>query len=100
MFAIKDLMTLLSNWNKRCKAKARISQIEQVRDSFQVKEKCGTLYLMCQGVPYKKISADLTATQIVSLIDESRATMLSYLDEKQQNSSIDSIILSCDTAGI
>lgn len=50
---MKDLVTILKNWRIRRRQNEWSNKLKEIQDSFQVKELNGSLYLMCQGVPYK-----------------------------------------------
>lgn len=76
---MKDLITIFQDWRNRCRQKAEETRMRQVRDSFQVRELNGTLYLMCQGVPYASVDATETADGIVARLSEARGVMGRYL---------------------
>lgn len=79
---MKDLVTILKNWRIRLRQNEWSNKLKEIQDSFQVKELNGSLYLMCQGVPYKQVSELASATEITSMLGEARGAMRTYLESK------------------
>ena len=61
---MKVLVTLIKKWRNRRRKTQWSNKLREIKDSFQVKELNGTLYLMCQGVPYKEVPHLLSAEEI------------------------------------
>lgn len=72
---MKVLATLIKKWRNRRRKTQWSKKLWEIKDSFQVKELNGTLYLMCQGVPYKEVPHLLSA-------EEARGAMKHYLTSK------------------
>lgn len=79
---MKDLVTILKNWRIRRRQNEWSNKLKEIQDSFQVKELNGSLYLMCQGVPYKQVAELASATEITSMLGEARGAMRTYLESK------------------
>lgn len=79
---MKGLVTLVKDWRNRRRQYERNNRLKEIQDSFQVKELNGTLYLMCQGVPYKQVNEIASAVEITASLNEARMAMSSYLESK------------------
>lgn len=79
---MKVLVNLIKKWRNRRRKTEWSNKLREIKDSFQVKELNGTLYLMCQGVPYKQVSELASATEITSMLGEARGAMRTYLESK------------------
>lgn len=77
-----DLVTVLKNWRNRRRQNEWSNKLKEIKDSFQVKELNGTIYLMCQGVPYKQVPNNATASEITTLLNEARSSMRAYLESE------------------
>lgn len=84
---MKVLVTLIKKWRNRRRKTQWSNKLREIKDSFQVKELNGTLYLMCQGVPYKEVPQISSAVEITALLDEARAAMKHYLTSKDDEPS-------------
>lgn len=63
---------------------AHRQQVDMVVRRFNLKEVNGEIFLMCQGVPYKRVAPGTTAKEILSMLDDARLSALEY--ERLQNS--------------
>lgn len=79
---MKVLVTLIKKWRNRRRKTQWSNKLREIKGSFQVKELNGTLYLMCQGVPYKEVPQISSAVEITALLDEARGAMKHYLASK------------------
>lgn len=79
---MKVLVNLIKRWRNRRRKTEWSNKLREIKDSFQVKELNGTLYLMCQGVPYKEVPHLLSAEEITALLEEARGAMKHYLISK------------------
>ena len=79
---MKYLVNLIKNWRNRCRQNEWSNKLQEIKDSFQVNELNGTLYLMCQGVPYKEVPQISSAEEITALLDEARVAMRHHLESK------------------
>lgn len=79
------LVTAIKNWRNRRRQAQWSMKLQEIKSSFQVKELDGTIYLMCQGVPYKQIPHEATATTITTLLNEARASMRAYYEGKEDD---------------
>lgn len=84
---MKVLVTLIKKWRNRRRKTQWSNKLREIKDSFQVKELNGTLYLMCQEVPYKEVPQISSAVEITALLDEARAAMKHYLTSKDDEPS-------------
>lgn len=79
---MKYLVNLIKKWRNRRRQNEWSNKLQEIKDSFQVKELNGTLYLMCQGVPYKEVPQISSAEEITALLEEARSAMKHYLISK------------------
>ena len=79
---MKVLVNLIKKLRNRRRKTEWSNKLREIKYSFQVKELNGTLYLMCQGVPYKEVPQISSAVEITALLDEARAAMKHYLASK------------------
>lgn len=79
---MKVLVNLIKRWRNRRRKTEWSNKLREIKDSFQVKELNGTLYLMCQGVPYKEVPQISSAVEITALLEEARGAMKHYLASK------------------
>lgn len=83
---MKVLVNLIKRWRNRRRKTEWSNKLREIKDSFQVKELNGTLYLMCQGVPYKEVPQISSAIEITALLEEARGAMKHYLSSKDYES--------------
>lgn len=79
---MKVLVNLIKRWRNLRRKTEWSNKLREIKDSFQVKELNGTLYLMCQGVPYKEVPQISSAVEITALLEEARGAMKHYLASK------------------
>lgn len=79
---MKVLVNLIKRWRNLRRKTEWSNKLREIKYSFQVKELNGTLYLMCQGVPYKEVPPLLSAEEITALLEEARGAMKHYLISK------------------
>ena len=79
---MKVLVNLIKRWRNLRRKTEWSNKLREIKDSFQVKELNGTLYLMCQGVPYNEVPHLLSAEEITALLEEARGAMKHYLISK------------------
>lgn len=79
---MKDLVTLFKNWRNSRRQKALSNKLKEIRNTFEVKERKGMLFLMCDGIPYKIIHNGLSAGEINDLLLEARMSMRIYFGFK------------------
>lgn len=81
-----DLIAPIRNWRNRLRSKQWTQKLRQIKDTFQVKELNGTIYLMCEDVPYKEISKTASVEEITKLLSEARSTARRYHESKGNGS--------------
>lgn len=79
---MKVLVNLIKRWRNLRRKTEWSNKLREIKYSFQVKELNGTLYLMCQGVPYNEVPHLLSAEEITALLEEARGAMKHYLISK------------------
>lgn len=79
---MKGLITIVREWRSRRSQKEWRNKLQMIHNTFQVEELNGILYLMCDGVPYKQIDSNASATEITVLLGESRNAMRVYQKSK------------------
>lgn len=85
---MKGLVTSIKNWRNRRRQNALSNKLREIEKTFQVEERNGILYLMCDGVPYKALSQMLTAGEITELLSDARASMRNYFDIRNDGTTI------------
>lgn len=81
-----DLITSIRNWRNKLRSEQWSQKLRQINDTFQVKELDGTIYLMCDGVPYKEINKYASAEEITRLLSEARSASMKYHECKANGS--------------
>lgn len=82
---MKVLVNLIKRWRNSRRKSEWNNKLREIQDSFQVKELNGTLYLMCQGVPYREVPQISSAVEITAQLDEARAAMKHYLQSNDHD---------------
>lgn len=80
------LVNLIKKWRNRRRKAEWSNKLQEIKDSFQVKELNGALYLMCQGIAYKEVPQISSAVEITALLEEARCAMKRYLTSKDYES--------------
>lgn len=66
------MIKYITNWWRDYKAKGRLAEINRMRDTFRIKEKNGSLWLMHNDTAIDKIAPFASSEEIVTILNETR----------------------------
>lgn len=82
---IKNINEILHAWREQRRAKLRAQRQCEIKRTFQVTELNGSLYLTCNGIPYKEVANGETSKQITDRLNDARNAMRSYMESKESD---------------
>lgn len=75
---IKKIKDILAQWRQEKQEATERQNLEYLSSRFQVKERNGNLYLISDGMPFKKLNPHTSANEICTLLQEARQTAIEY----------------------
>jgi hypothetical protein len=67
------------------------NELNNLRRNFQVTERGGQLWIVENGIAIHSITADLTAAEIVALLNRSRKAAVSFVTSNEDNNETETI---------
>lgn len=80
---MNNIKEMLQGWRESRRKKAKAERQHEIRRTFQVTELNGSLYLTCNGIPYKQVERDETSSEIIYRLNDARNALRSYVDGKE-----------------
>lgn len=75
----------ITQWWKQTKAKDRAYKVLKIRDSFYLKEKDGSVWILHDGVAVNQLPPFASTEEIVAILEETRTCAVEYAFGKSQD---------------
>jgi hypothetical protein len=86
---METIKTLLKKWFG--KERRLNNELNNLRRNFQVTERGGQLWIVENGIAIHSIAADLTATEIVALLNRSRKAAVSFVTSNENSNETEAV---------
>lgn len=77
------MTNFIKQWWEQSKAKNESEKVSQLRDSFYLKEKNGSVWIMHDGVAVNQLPPFASTEEIVVILEETRACAVEYAIGKE-----------------